>query len=87
MSQEELEIKKKKDKAQKCKVIALHSMGKHPTTHTGDLRGSEKKDLIRRVQELFEKDDESIEKEFNSIVCDVLLDHDADYSKYPVYKS
>lgn len=85
-AQEEL-LKKLKEKAMKCKCIALSSMGFHPINTNGShLHRNKRKELLTKMTTLFDKPDEEINKEFNELICDELLHHTADYQDYPVYK-
>ena len=87
LTEDELALKKKKEKGQMCKTIALHDMGLHPIkTNVSALRKSVKAELLEKVQELFEKPDEDIMLMFNKVVCDVVLGDQDDYTQYPVYK-
>lgn len=87
LTEEELNLKQLKEKAQKCKLIALDKMGYHPiNTNGSNLHRNKKKELLEMMKVLFEKSDEEINKEFNDIVCEVVFDASNDYSEYPVYK-
>ena len=86
-TEEELELKRKREKVQRCKVIALSSMNLHPIlTNVSALNVKTKLKIIDLVKELFEKDDEQILKEFNEIVLTDVLSEDKDYTLYPVYQ-
>ena len=86
-TEEELQLKRKREKAQRCKVIALSSLGMHPiSTNVSALNVKTKLKIIDLVKELFEKDDEEIFKEFNEIVLTDVLREDKDYTLYPVYQ-
>ena len=68
LTEEEKEINRKREKVQRCKVIALSSLGLHPITNVSALQKKTKIQIIDLVKELFEKDDEEISKEFNDVV-------------------
>lgn len=85
-TEEELELKRKREKAQRCKVIALSSLGLHPITNVSALHVKTKLKIIDLVKELFEKDDEEIVKEFNKVVVGDVLSEETDYTIYPVYQ-
>lgn len=86
-SEEELDIKRKREKAQRCKVIALSSLGLHPIlTNVSALHIKTKVKIIDLVKLLFEKPDEEICKEFNTIVVGDVLGEEKDYTAYPVYQ-
>ena len=82
------EITKKKAKAQKCKVIALHQMSMHPiTTNTSNLTKKQKAHLLEAVAMLFEKPDDEVQELFND-VCEEVIFVDGpkvDYTSYPIY--
>lgn len=86
-TEEEKIIKLKKEKAQRCKVIALSSMGFHPLTHTSTLKKLDKVKLLKEVQDLFEKPDNEICLKFNEICLNELFDNADDFTSYPIYKS
>ena len=88
LSDEERMIKLQKEKAQMCKVIALHKLGLHPvTTNVSSLKKAIKSQLLELVQELFLREDDDIRQAFNTVVCDVILVENEDYTKYAVYKT
>ena len=86
MTEEEKELHKKREKAQRCKIIALSSMGLHPITNVSALQTKTKLKIIELVKELFEKDEEEIVKEFNDVVLHDVLSEETDYTAYPIYK-
>ena len=86
LTEEEKEIQHKREKAQRCKVIALSSLGLHPITNVSALQNKTKLKIIDLVKELFEKDDEEILKEFHEVVVNDVLSEEKDYSSYPIYK-
>ena len=85
---EEEDILKKKEKAQKCKVIALNEMNMHPIiTNTSNFTKKQKQTLLDKVSALFEKPEEEIQELFND-VCNEIVFVDGpktDYTSYPVY--
>jgi len=85
-TEEELELIRKREKAQRCKVIALSSMGLNPMTNVSALQTKTKLQIIELVKELFTKKEEEIVKEFNKIVVSDLLSEEKDYTAYPIYK-
>jgi uncharacterized radical SAM superfamily Fe-S cluster-containing enzyme len=86
LTEKEKEIQQKREKAQRCKVIALSSMGLHPITNVSALQNKTKLKVIELVKELFEKDDEEIIKEFHAVVINDVLSEEKDYTSYPIYK-
>jgi hypothetical protein len=88
LTEEEQQLKLKKAKAQKCKVIVLYRMGHHPVnTNVSQLRQQAKLEILNQVKELMDKPDDEITDAFNKIVCEVVLEQNADISQYPVYKT
>lgn len=88
LTEEEQTLKLKKSKAQKCKVITLYKMGHNPiNTNVSNLRQQTKLEILNQVKELMEKPDDEITDAFNKIVCEVILEQNADISQYPVYKT
>ena len=85
---EEEDIIKKKEKAQKCKVIALHQMNMHPiTTNIYNLTKKQKARFFEVVKSLFEKPDEDVQALFND-ACEESVFVDGpkiDYTSYPIY--
>ena len=81
----EEELKQLKDKAMKCKVIALHHKGKHPLYNPRNMRDAEKKKLTEDIQVLFTKDIKEIDILFNEIACEELFAEGKDITTYPVY--
>lgn len=87
LTEEEKELKLKKEKVQRCKAIVLYRMGHHPIlTNISNFKKRAKEEVIEKVKELFEKPNEEIIKEFNDIICDYLYENGEDYSKYPIYQ-
>ena len=80
LTDEEKEIQQKREKAQRCKVIALSSLGLHPITNVSALQTKTKLKIIELVKELFEKDEEEIVKEFNDVVLHDILSEETDYT-------
>jgi len=86
LTEEEMELQRKKEKAQKCKVIALHRMGHHPiNANVSFFNQKSKVKLLEMVRALFENTDEAVNEEFNTVCLDVIFDEKQDVSTYPVY--
>jgi hypothetical protein len=86
LTEEEKELKYKKDKAQRCKVIALHRLGHHPIkSNVSNFNSKAKNKVLGLVRELFDLPDEVITQEFNDIVLEVVFDKNEEFSQYPVY--
>ena len=86
LTEAQKEFKHKREKAQKCRVIALDNYGLHPiNTNISSLPNSQKKKIIEDVEKLFnDPDEETITKKFNEI-CNEKIFID-DYTTFPVYK-
>lgn len=78
------ELMRLKDKAMKCKVIALYKIGKNPLFNPSGMLNSEKKDLLKLIQEWFEKDDAEIDPLFNEITCERILQSKAEIENYHI---
>ena len=81
----EEQLKELKEKALKCKVIALHNKGKHPLYNPRNMRDKDKKKLTEDIEVLFRKDIREINILFNEIACDELFTEGKDITSYPVY--
>ena len=87
---EEIELKRKKDKALKCKMIVLNEMDLHPVlTNVSKLKKSVKDKILEKVKILFddENNDEEIKKRLYEL-RDVIFeetDPKKDYTNYPIY--
>ena len=87
-TEEELEIIKKKEKAQRCKVIALHKMGHHPiNVNVSNFNQKSKLKVFELVKELFDKPDDEIIAEFNDVCLEVVFDEKNDIQTYPIYST
>lgn len=87
LTPEQEEFQKKRDKAQKCKAIALKEMGYNPiTTNTTDFSKLQKRVLLEKVKLLFEEPIEKITELFNPIIEDILTNPKEDYTKFSVYR-
>jgi hypothetical protein len=85
VSQEELELLDMKEKAMKCKIIALESLGHHPLTNPSQMNKRDKKKVLDVMTKWFHtKSEEEIQEEFNDIVLEKVLNENDDYTKYRV---
>ena len=75
-----------KEKALKCKVIALDNIGKHPLYNPRNMSDKDRKKLTEDIEVLFRKDDKELDVLFNEIACDKLFADGKDPSSYPVYE-
>jgi len=88
LTEEEQLLKQKIEKAQKCKVIALHRMGHHPIlANISRFNQKSKLQVLEIVKELFENPDEEIQNEFNKVCSEVVFDAKQDYTAYPIYNT
>jgi hypothetical protein len=81
----EEQLKQLKDKAMKCKVIALHHKGKHPLYNPRNMREKDRKALTEDIEVLFRMDISEIDVRFNAIACEELLSDGKDVNSYPIY--
>jgi hypothetical protein len=79
------QLKSLKEKAMKCKIIALDKMEKHPLLNPSYFTKREKTKVIEIMNEWFSKADEEIDKWFNDIVNERILGNGLDYNAYPIY--
>jgi len=85
VSQEELELLDMKEKAMKCKIIALESLGHNPLSNPTNMNKRDKKKVLDIMTKWFHtKSDEEIQDEFNDIVLCKVLNETDDYTKYGV---
>lgn len=81
----EEQLKTLKERAMKCKLIALDKMDKHPLSNPSYFNKRDKARVIELMTEWFSKEDEEINKWFNDIVNDRILANGLEYQNYPVY--
>jgi hypothetical protein len=85
VSAEELELLDMKEKAMKCKIIALESLGHNPLSNPTNMNKRDKKKVLDIMTKWFHtKSDEEIQDEFNDIVLCKVLNETDDYTKYGV---
>jgi hypothetical protein len=82
----EEQLKELKERAMKCKVIALDNMGKHPLYNPRNMSDRDRKKLTADIEVLFRKDEKELDVLFNEIACDRLFSQGLDPSAYPVYE-
>ena len=89
-TEEQLEYKRKKEKAIRCKVIAMNELNLDPMKNTYYSSKPEKFLIRKEVERLFELPDEEIKEKFFE-VCNLRIlsfdDPKTDYSNFPVYKT
>ena len=81
MDEEKLAILK--EKALKCKVIALDILQHNPLSNPSNMNPREKKKVIKMMETWFEKKDSEIDEEFNDIVNNKILHYTSDISTLP----
>tara|TARA_R110000787_G_scaffold79439_2_gene173614 strand:- start:246 stop:707 length:462 start_codon:yes stop_codon:yes gene_type:complete len=82
---EELEILDMKEKAMKCKIIALESLGHNPLTNPTNMNKRDKKKVLDVMTKWFHTESlEDIQNEFNDIVCNKILNEKDDFTKLSV---
>jgi hypothetical protein len=86
---EQAEYKRKKEKAQRCKVVAMDKLNLDPLKNTHFSSKAEKLLILKEVERLFELPDEEIKAKFFE-VCNVRVlgdDPKIDYSNFPIYQT
>jgi hypothetical protein len=89
-TEEQLEYKRKKDKAQRCKVIAMDTLDLDPMKNTYYSSKPEKFLIRKEVERLFEMPDEEIKAKFFEVCNRRILtfeDPKNDYTNFSVYKT
>ena len=81
MDEEKLAILK--EKALKCKVIALDILQHNPLSNPSNMNPREKKKVIKMMETWSEKEDSEINEEFNDIVNNKILHYTSDISTLP----
>ena len=85
LSEDELVIKHNKEILQRIKCIALDAMGKNILSDPKSLPPKDKRDFVRRLEELLILSEEEIKMMFNNICHETIYKPGADYSTYCVY--
>ena len=84
-TQEELERLDMKEKAMKCKIIALESLGHNPLTNPTNMNKRDKKKVLDVMTKWFHTEsEENIQEEFNDIVCNKILNEKDDFTQLRV---
>jgi hypothetical protein len=78
------EIAVLKERALKCKVIALDKLNKSVLSNPTNFNKRDKGKVLEIMTEWFSKDDEEIDKLFNAIIIGDVLDQKAKYEEYAV---
>ena len=89
-TEEQLEYKQKKEKAQRCKVIAMDVLNLDPIKNTHFSSKAEKFLILKEVERWFEKPDEEVKAKFFEVCNTRILNFDdpkVAYENFAVYKS
>jgi hypothetical protein len=85
LSDEEKAKKENKETLMRIKCIALDAMGKNILIDPKSLQPRDKREFIKRVEELYILTAEEIKEIFNNICHDTIFQNGTDYSNFPVY--
>jgi len=85
LSEEEKIKKENKDTLMRIKCIALDAMGKSILCDPKSFNQKDKKDFIRRVEELYVLSSEEIKEMFNKSCQETIFTSGSDYTHFPVY--
>ena len=78
-------MQRRRDFLTKCKVVVLYKMHKNPMTSYTQLNKMEQCEFKRLVEIMYETEDEvNVIRQFNEIVCGVMLEEKVDPSTYPI---
>jgi len=84
----EEELNQLKVKCLKCKTILLSKENKHPLFNINSLTKRQKEKFLKELNVMMDTmNEQEIDEDFNSIVCDDLLDPKRDISQYRVYET
>jgi len=84
-TQEQLDMLDMKEKAMKCKIIALESLGHNPLTNPTNMNKRDKKKVLDVMTKWFHTEsEEHIQEEFNDIVCNKILNETDDFTQLKV---
>jgi hypothetical protein len=75
----------RREMLQRIRCIALDAMGKNILFDPRKLQPKDKREFVKRVEELYILSEEEIINMFNGICQDSIFQCGADYSNYPVY--
>ena len=85
ISEEEKIKKHNREMLQRIRCIALDAMGKNILSNPKDLQPKEKREFIKRVEELYILSEDEIKIMFGNICHDTIFKCGSDYSNYVVY--
>ena len=85
LSEEEKDKKHKREMLQRIRCIALDAMNKNILTNPKDLQPKDKREFIKRIEELYILSEDEIKIMFGNICHDTIFQCGSDYSTYVVY--
>jgi hypothetical protein len=85
LSEEEKDKKHKREMLQRIRFIALDAMGKNILSNPKDLIPKEKREFIKRIEELYILSEDEIKIMFGNLCHDTIFQCGSDYSTYVVY--
>lgn len=85
LSEEELLKKHRREMLQRIRCIALNAMKKNILSNPKQLSPSEKREFVKRVEELYILSEDEIKIMFGEICHDTIFQIGSDYSNYVVY--
>jgi len=84
ISEEELLKKHRREMLQRIRCIALDAMGKNILSDPKQLQPRDKRDFVKRVEELYILSEEEIKSMFGNICHDTIFQNGTDYSTFVV---
>ena len=84
LSEEELLKKHRREMLQRIRCIALDAMGKNILSDPKQLQPRDKRDFVKRVEELYILSEDEIKNMFNNICHDTIFQNGTDYSTFVV---
>jgi len=85
LSEEELLKKHRREMLQRIRCIALDAMGKNILSDPKNLQSREKREFVKRVEELYILSEDEIKTMFGNICHDTIFESGVDCSKFAVY--
>lgn len=85
LTEDEKLKKHRREMLQRIRCIALNAMGKDILFDPRRLQPKDRRDYVKRIEELYILSEEEIIIMFNRLCHDTVFINGADYSNYPVY--
>ena len=85
LSEEEILKKHQREMLQRIRCIALDAMGRNILLNPKELNPKDKREFIKRVEELYILSEDEIKIMFGNICHDTIFQNGSDYSNYVVY--